>query len=78
MAETFRPLCDVVACGRPAAGSHLDAALGRSVKFAVCDEHLSRLQAGQRPTILMVLSAGLDDDAREGRPALLFPSERDD
>jgi hypothetical protein len=70
MPKTLRSPCDVVACGRPAASSYLDAALARSVQFAVCDEHLSRLQAGQRPTIL---TEGGDVAVRAGRPALLFP-----
>jgi len=69
MPKTPRSPCDVVACGRPSASSYLHATLARSVQFAICDEHLARLQAGQRPTIL---TDGGDVAGRDDRPALQF------
>jgi hypothetical protein len=64
-----RPLCDVMACDRPASGSYLQSARGGSAEFNVCDEHLSRPRAGRRPMVV----AAEDTTACGGRPALVFP-----
>lgn len=67
--------CDVVGCSQPGSGSYLAASDTRVLRFAVCDEHLSRLQAGARPT---VVAERLDLSRLDALPALLLPSPEGD
>ena len=60
--------CDVVGCERVAVGSYLDTA-DRAAHFAICEVHLARMRAGQRPT---VVAERLDLADLAARPALLF------
>lgn len=67
--------CDVVGCPQPGAGSYLHASDARALRFAVCDEHLSRLQVGVRPT---VVADRLDLARLDALPALLLSSAEGD
>ena len=69
MPEAVSPICDVVECRRTAVGSYLHAADAPALQFAVCHEHLARMKAGSRPT---VVAERLGPDGLAGRPALLL------
>jgi hypothetical protein len=67
--EAVSRICDVVECHQTAVGSYLHAADTPALQFAVCHEHLARMKAGWRPT---VVAEGLGPDGRGGSPALLL------
>ena len=53
MTRPDRGGCEVAGCGDRATGSYLHSAHGDPVEFAVCAAHVSRLQAGTRPVVLV-------------------------